>query len=112
MKFPLERKDNVSYFINVCAPFEPVLFLGKSQSFVQFPVIIIVVKGSALQINLPYVTVTRVERRLSGRAAVTDEQCLPKVDVRKQLYQIVSYREKKYLRSMHCMHRHLNQLYS
>lgn len=61
---------NVSDFI-ISAPFEPNLFLGKSISCVQHLVISIVVQGSALQINLPYVRETLVQCRLSGRAAVT-----------------------------------------
>lgn len=52
-----------------------------------FPVIV-VVQGSALQINLPYIRVTLVERRLSGRAAVTQWGMFAKGRCQKTTYYI------------------------
>lgn len=103
--FHLDQKDTVWGFINVGAPFEPNLFLGKNHVIYTLPVIIVVVTGSALQINLPYVRVTLVVPPLWKNCSDTDEEHLPKVDVRKpETARIVT--EKNITESIMYLHAH------
>lgn len=68
-------------FINVSAPFEPGLFLENPCT--TFPVIIIVVHGSAGQPPLRNSDVS-MALPLWKSCSDKDEECLPKVDVRKR----------------------------
>lgn len=82
--FHLDHKDNVTDFINVSAPFEPDLFLGKSMSFVQhFHHHCGTGQCSSNQPALRNNDASGVPPLWKSCSDI-DEERLPKVDVRKQ----------------------------